>query len=314
MMKGSISVDSTPGQGSIFSLQMTFKYKESKPDMPQPEVTLSEVPVLIVDDNAQNCLIVMEYLRSWHIPGASAASGQEALKMMRHAAEIQNPFKIIVIDYFMPEMNGAKLAELIKSDEALKDAYLILVSFGILTQELEPSEQNYFVTGLTKPIRVSLFLQTLTEVWCQTGNLSHVPEEIEAEKQKPESLDADVLLVEDSLINQRVAAGILRRLGCRVDIAENGKEGVDCFQRKNYDIIFMDANMPEMDGFEATGKIREYEAGLRVTGYGLRVNDESPNSAPRNSQPTTHNPHPHHRHDGLGNGRRSGTGYRRRNG
>jgi len=104
--------------------------------------------------------------------------------------------------------------------------------------------------------------------------------------------NVNILLIEDTPMNQRVAAGILRRYGCMVDIAENGEKGVKRFKEKSYDLIFMDAHMPVMDGFEATRAIREYETGLRVTGCGLRVENEELNPVPRDSQSVPRNLQP----------------------
>ena len=260
MMDGSLEVESEAGTGSAFRFCLKFEYKKEIPINRETGVDLSDTPVLVVDDNAHNRMIVIEYLSAWNIPGESVSSAEEALDVLRKSQQEGNPYKIAVVDYFMPGMDGVELAEAIKTDKVLKDTELILLSSGILTDELEASQRKHFSAGLTKPIRASLFLQTLMEVWEYHESGAPEPVSDTPTVATVPCLDALILLVEDNHINQRVAVGILCRYGCEVDTAENGKEALERFKKKKYAAIFMDAHMPVMDGFEATRKIREHEA------------------------------------------------------
>ena len=266
MMGGVIGVESTWGKGSTFFFRLEIEYREERPVDREIGIDLSDTPVLVVDDNEHNRIIVLEHLRSWNIPGESVSSAGKALDMLRKSKQDGNPYKIAVVDYFMPEMDGVELAEAIKTDENLKETELILLSSGILMEELDAFKRKYFAAGLAKPIRSSLFLQTLMEIWDRhESGAGKIRSFGPVSETRPDAtvpcLNALILLVEDSYINQKVAANILSRYGCEVDIAENGKEALERFRKKEYDAIFMDAQMPVMDGFEATQKIREYETG-----------------------------------------------------
>ncbi|MCP4692690.1 MAG: response regulator, partial [Desulfobacterales bacterium] len=227
MMGGEIGVESEPGKGSTFHFRLEFPCM----DEPVPDeniiAELSEISVLVVDDNEVNRTIALEYLGSWNIPYNGAGSAGEALDRLRRAKQERQPFKIAIIDYFMPGMNGGDLAEAIKADEEISDTLLILLSSGVIDRELSASTRAYFTASLSKPIRLSLFLNTLTAVWRQyrNGDSGRSGPALPAPDQGAEALiiRADVLLVEDNHINQRVASGILGRYGCRVDVAENGR-------------------------------------------------------------------------------------------
>lgn len=259
MMGGTIRVESTEGEGAVFSFIVTFAVRPDSRRNREIAPSRLNVPVLVTDDHEYNRIIASEYLQAWKIPCETACSAEDALFRLREARRKGEPFGIAVIDYFMPGVNGVELAEAIKADDLLKDTELILLSSGILTEELDLRKQRYFSAGITKPIRMSLLIQTISEVWLrrEDGEASLFPPVLPDEK--PVCINADVLLIEDHPINQRVASGVLTRFGCRVDVADNGRQAVDRFRKKKYDVIFMDAHMPVMDGFEASRKIRELE-------------------------------------------------------
>ncbi|MDM8515432.1 response regulator [Desulfobacterales bacterium HSG16] len=260
LMEGTIGVESSPGKGSTFFFRLEFLWEEEIMPAQKIDMDLSNVPVLVVDDNRINQIIAQEYLNSWNISNEAVSSGVEALKLMRGAKLEGHPFRIVILDYYMSEMDGGHLAEAINTDEEINDAVLILLSSGIMISDLDESLQKYFAASLMKPIRISLLFETIVESWIKfTSGISDIEPARADTKEKIPFLAAKILLVEDNRMNQRVAAGILRRYGCSVDIVENGKLALDCFRQKTYDMIFMDANMPVMDGFEATRQIRTHE-------------------------------------------------------
>ncbi|MCP4692634.1 MAG: response regulator, partial [Desulfobacterales bacterium] len=263
MMGGEIGVESEPGKGSIFHFRLEFPCMDEPVPDEKIVAELSEISVLVVDDNEINRTIALEYLGSWNIPCEEAVSAGEAISRLRRAVQESRPFKIAIIDYLMPEMDGADLADAIKADKEISDTVLILLSSGVVARELRASTRVHFAASISKPIRASLFLHTLMDAWRRYRNGEPNRTDHEAPIPKSETaariVRANVLLVEDNHINQRVAAGILRGFGCRVDVAGNGEEAVGRVREKSFDMIFMDAHMPVMDGFEATRKIREYE-------------------------------------------------------
>ncbi|MCP4687453.1 MAG: response regulator [Desulfobacterales bacterium] len=271
LMGGRIQVESELGKGSTFSFNLELSCgmeKTPEKDL-KIESGISDAPVLIVDDNEINRLIATRYLQSWRIPCDSAASAADALEALRRARRRGRPFRIAVLDYYMPEVDGAELAGMIKADEEIQDTLLILLSSGLLHVELDESIQSHFATSLLKPIRLRLFIQILSEVWQKKQSGAFRRPRAERPVQKNEgslpTINARVLLVEDNHMNQRVAAGVLKRYGCRVEIAENGVGALELLETEAFDVIFMDAHMPVMDGFRATKAIRKQEKGERRT-------------------------------------------------
>jgi signal transduction histidine kinase/DNA-binding response OmpR family regulator len=264
MMGGSIGVKSAIGIGSEFFIR--FKLSIKKEIRKLKDIDLCKVPVLVVDDSALNRRIALDYLQSLEIPCDEADCAAEAMKKLKQAKRDGNAFGIAVLDYFMVGTAGPSLAEKIKTDPLIGDTVLVLLSSGFLASELDPMTSAYFSESLLKPIRIYPFLQALSTAWRTSNHGSPVGRTEESgryERREIVSIKADILLVEDSAINQKVALGLLRRYGCAVDLAENGKEALAWFQRKNYGAIFMDVHMPIMDGFEATRQIRQMEAQRR---------------------------------------------------
>ncbi|MCP4688656.1 MAG: response regulator, partial [Desulfobacterales bacterium] len=263
MMGGEIGVESEVGKGSTFHFRLTFPLADDHVSDEKIKTELSDVSILVVDDNELTRMIALEHLESWSIPCEGADSAEKALDRLRQAAQESHPFRIAIIDYFMPGMNGGDLANAIKADRQISDALLILLSSSMIDGKLDAATRDHFAASLLKPIRPSLFLRTLADAWrryrygdaARTERALPPPGPGDAAR----VVSADVLLVEDNRINQRVAAGILGRYGCRVDVVGNGAEAVDRIRKKAFDLIFMDAHMPVMDGFEATREIRERE-------------------------------------------------------
>jgi signal transduction histidine kinase/DNA-binding response OmpR family regulator len=261
MMGGSIDVKSAVDIGSEFFIR--FKLPIEKEMRQHKDIDLWNVPVLVVDDIALSRRIALDYLQSLEIPCDEAECAAEAMTKLKQAKRDGNPFGIAVLDYFMVERAGPNLAEMIKTDALIGDTVLILLSSGVRASDLDPITSAYFSASVLKPIRIDPFLQALSTSWRTSENGLPVnrPEEFgKYERREIVSIKADILLVEDNAINQKVAMGLLRRYGCAVDLAENGKEALAWFQRKKYGGIFMDVHMPIMDGFEATRQIRQIEA------------------------------------------------------
>ena len=262
MMDGTIKVESTVGQGSVFSFNLSLPCSADAGCDIGLDVDLADVRVLVVDDNPRNREITMEYLQLRSIPGEAADSAEMALDLLRREKDRGRPFDVAVLDHRMPGMNGGQLALLIKNDPRLKDTVLILLSSFIPVDDLTAEIRACFAGSLNKPIKVSVFFETLMDAW--NGHLNGKPRPVSLPSAPPlafEPLFAEtrVLLTEDSRMNQQVAKEVLKRFGCRVDVAVDGKEAVHRFASTPYDLIFMDVHMPVMDGFEATRAIRDLE-------------------------------------------------------
>jgi len=256
MMGGTLNVKSKTDKGSTFFFSIPLTRDKSKTNTEEINestlpINLTEKWTLIVDDNEPSRLIILEYLSSWDIPCGIAASAREALQMMRAAASRKQPFDTAIIDLHMSGMNGIELANAITNNDQLKETKLILMS----SESLTGMNIENIPVKLTKPIRAFELHNAMESLYRQPR--SH---DSKAQKEnKSISFNAEILLVEDNRVNQKVAMAIIRKLGCHVDIAENGKVALEKLSRKSYDMIFMDCQMPVLDGYEATRRIRESE-------------------------------------------------------
>ncbi len=263
LMGGKIGVQSKPGQGSIFWFTATLAK--------QPAATLTEQPpaadlrnlrVLIVDDNATNRLILHQQLLSWECLPAEATSGVEALAMLRSTQARGEPFRLVLCDWQMPDMDGGMLSAQIKQDRALVATSLILLtSAGEIGHE-ESLAQLGFDAGLTKPVRQLELYDALTAVLgARAGGRDERPAPTPTAPDPPAHAAAGrrVLLAEDNPVNQKLARHILSRLGYQAEVVDNGQMAVQAYLAKPYELILMDVQMPQMDGFEATAQIRQFE-------------------------------------------------------
>ena len=270
-MGGQIVVESNVGQGSTFSFTLQLVQAENAPPAAAIEADLTGVRVLVVDDNAISRRVIHEQINSWQMRNDGCDSGAEALAVLRAAQQSSDPYQIAIIDYQMSEMDGEELARKIKADPRLKDTVLVmLTSFGVRGHASKMTAAG--VAGyLVKPVHHSQLMDVLMTVWDAhlTGKSSGlVTRHSIAETKKalaPSSRQTRtgprrrILVVEDNATNQRLAQRLLEKKGHRVEVAANGHEAVQMQEQAAYEIIFMDCQMPGMNGFEATMAIREME-------------------------------------------------------
>ncbi|MCP9446985.1 MAG: response regulator [Nitrospira sp.] len=274
LMGGRIGVVSTVGVGSTF--WFTARLGVPADAHRQASAALARPPgnrrILIVDDHAVNRKILEQQLGDYEYQCRSVETPHEALQCLRQAAERGEPFDLAIIDMQMPGMDGLELARSIKADQRISAARLVLLTSMGRRGDAKLAQEAGFSAYLTKPIRRSQLLDCLKLALAGEGSgdaspggvpagiiTTHVLSEVRA------SLRGHVLLVEDNPVNQKVAVKMLEKLGCRVDVAGNGKEAVEAIERIRYTLVFMDCQMPEMDGFEATRIIREREGTARHT-------------------------------------------------
>ena len=260
MMGGEIDVHSTPGAGSTFSFTASFVAAESESVSQGPATELSRARALIVDDNTTNCEILERYLDACAMKHDTAKCGEEALEMLRAAATRGTPYDVALVDMKMPGMSGADLARHVRKEGALGRTQLILLT-SMSSCDMASAQAMGFAAYLNKPVRRSELHWRIAGVL--DGTLA--PSRALPPPSNP-AAPARVLLVEDNRVNQEVGKAMLRKLGCQVDVAEDGRAGLDAAFTKHYDIVMMDCQMPNMDGFEATAAIRSREAQLEVAG------------------------------------------------
>ncbi|MBA2660579.1 MAG: response regulator [Nitrosospira sp.] len=269
LMGGDIAAKSRVGMGSTFWFTLRLPLQGNHPAEVRPHTELAGVRVLIVDDNAVNRLVLQEQLRVWKMRIGSCVSGIEALRTLHEASAAGNPYQIAILDCQMPEMDGEMLGAAIKADPLLHDVPLVMLSsLGQEGDIRERLKKIGFAAYLVKPAHQSELLETLVSVWDahrrhQSVDLisDHLPLPKTHEATLTDSPDRPfigtrVLLAEDNATNQIVGGMMLRNLGCHVDIAANGLEVMQMIEKFPYEIVFMDCEMPEMDGYEATAEIR----------------------------------------------------------
>ena len=265
LMGGKIDFESEVGKGTKFFF--TIPLRKGKPEKLTPRYNLEGLRVLIVDDNEVNRRILEYYVKSWGMIGESASNAKEALEKAVSASASGKPFDVAIIDYMMPEEDGFSLAKKLKAQEATASIRLVLLTSLTRVGIAKESKKAGFTGFLTKPVRQSQLYDCLAMVMgLKEGEeekvliTKHVIEEVKTEKEKKK-----ILLVEDNPVNQKVAAIMLEKMWYRVDIASNGKEAVEAVKKNTYDLILMDCQMPEMDGYEATREIRKLEGEKRHT-------------------------------------------------
>jgi two-component system sensor histidine kinase/response regulator len=271
LMEGQIGVQSTPGEGATFWFTARFLKPSGLPAPAKENYSrdLFDLRVLVVDDNATNRQILRHQIVAWKMQKGSAASGFEALKILRAAAEAGQPYDVALLDMQMPEMDGLSLAKAIKADPAIAPTRLIiLTSLGHVMTKAELTAHG-IDAYLVKPVKQSRLFDCLVDVVGSTR-----AEHIFAKPASPlpgtpatgAPLKARILLAEDNAVNQKVALAQLRKLGYTADAVANGLEVVQALDDVPYDLIFMDCQMPEMDGYEATQCIRKREHEASTSG------------------------------------------------
>jgi signal transduction histidine kinase/DNA-binding response OmpR family regulator len=257
MMGGTIGIESTPGVGSTFWFTARL-YKRSAPaGGPAVLPELRGMRVLCVDDHATNRAILEAQLAAWGIQVDSVADGPSALDRLHAAYLHARPYALVILDHQMPGMDGVMLARQIKAAPSLQSTPLVMLSsFGSRPQG-EEAQQASIAAYLTKPVRQSQLYDCLATVLSRSTRPSLAAAPGHALSEIPRH--ARVLVAEDNVVNQKVAMRMLEKLGCRVDVVANGLEAVEAVARIMYDGVFMDCQMPEMDGYEATAVIRQHE-------------------------------------------------------
>ncbi|OQP48001.1 hybrid sensor histidine kinase/response regulator [Niastella populi] len=268
MMGGSIWIESKEGKGSIFHFTVQLNLHPPKEKYCVASIEkLEGMPVLIVEDNQTASVYIRHMLKHFRMQPACATSGEEALRELMKGLERQKPYPLILLDISLSgEMDGFELAQAIRKNAKLQATKVIVISMS-----QKPEDRKRFASlGMTeffsKPFSQSDLLDTILNI---VNNRKHLllkdhsdlnPFKNAVQEIVPQTTALDILLAEDNLVNQEVTSCMLIKRGHRVTIAPNGEEAIKSVSRKIFDVVLMDVQMPILNGYEATQKIRQMEA------------------------------------------------------
>ena len=267
MMGGTIGVDSEPGKGSTFHFTADFELAFQAMGKKSRQVgDLKDMRVLVVDDSTTSQNIFKETLESFSFDVTVADSGAKALEKIDRAEEGGQSFDLVIMDWKMPGMGGIETSRIIKQHAESKHIPRIIMATSYGRQEVMQQAEEIGLDGfLIKPVNPSLMFNTIMEVFGK--EIDRKPRSRAIQETDKDILKkirgARILLAEDNEINQQVAMEILMGAGLQVSLANNGQEAVDALKEHDFDAVLMDIQMPVMDGYKATRRIRKWECGMR---------------------------------------------------
>jgi CheY-like chemotaxis protein/nitrogen-specific signal transduction histidine kinase/HPt (histidine-containing phosphotransfer) domain-containing protein len=269
LLGGQIGVESQPGKGSRFWFTATFeKQKEFKEISFTLPPDIRGLRILVVDDNQTNRTILVKMLESFGCSPEAIASGNEAIQVLKRVVRQEKPFDLVLLDMQMPQMDGEQTLRAIKADPELEDVLVIILTSIGIRGDVARLEALGCAGYLTKPIKQSQLFDTIITIWSRQKTVV---------KEKPSTIvtrhtiaeqkhrRVHILLAEDNPMNQKLAVTLLEKAGYSVDAVEDGRMVIEAVKRRDYDLILMDVQMPEMNGFEATQAIRAREGEVKHT-------------------------------------------------
>ena len=262
LMNGEIKVTSEPGKGSSFYFSAEFE-KQTIALKSTALHDLIDLHVLIVDDNATNREILDHHTRDWKMRSSLSASGAQALDMLRDASGT-DPYDLAILDMQMPEMDGLMLGRAIKADPAIAATRLVMLTSLGNQLDAEDMKEAGIEACVLKPVKQARLFNRIAEIMADHKPIVRKKVQTDALSIKtpvtpppaPGRKPVRILLAEDNIINQKVAIGLLNNIGYKADVANNGVEVLAALEVKPYDVILMDCQMPELDGYETTQRIR----------------------------------------------------------
>jgi signal transduction histidine kinase/CheY-like chemotaxis protein len=266
MMGGTLSVDSVPGRGSTFHFRARFARGPAfiRPPAPPSESLPPRMPVLVVDDNSTNRLLLNDILLRWNLRPTLVESGEAALAEMTSRAKTGDRFELVLLDVHMPGIDGFVVAERIMQRPELSGATILMLTSANQSGDVARSREIGVAGYLVKPIAQAELRDAITTALHGSAALAGASTGADAQPGAAPPVaprvSARLLLAEDNAVNQVLALRLLEKLGHRVVVVANGADAVEAWRSEPFDAILMDVQMPEMSGFEATSRIREAEA------------------------------------------------------
>ena len=297
-MGGEIWAESEPGEGSTFSFTAWLERQTGEvSSRHRPQADLGGLRVLLADDNATAREILGKMLSSFGFEVDFAASGKAALAMLEQAASDSKPYPLVLMDWRMEGMDGVEATRRIKSHESLSLIPKVIIVTAYGREDAISAARDVAIDGLlTKPVTSSILLDSIMLAMerdqgggVRTSRRSDVAREVKAKLR-----GAHVLLVEDNEVNQELALELLTSSGISVEVACNGQEALDLLAERDFDGVLMDCQMPVMDGFTATRKIREQDKLPRPACSG---NDRQRHGRGSGAMPGRRNERPYHQAD-----------------
>jgi two-component system sensor histidine kinase/response regulator len=266
MMGATLEVASDVGKGSEFSFTIEIPVEEGVPaPLPEPgAVSLPGLKMLVVDDNASNRRIVREMLAAVGVSMDEASHADEGLEALRRTARSGSPYALAIIDAQMPGRDGFELAGFVRADASLTATRLLMLTSAGQRGDAQRCRELGIRGYLTKPVTRADLLDTIAGVLGSADAAPGTGEVVTRHRIAESRRQLHILLAEDNPVNQEVAATMLRKRGHHVDVVGNGREAVEQAARERYDVVLMDVQMPEMDGYEATRAIRATESGREL--------------------------------------------------
>jgi CheY-like chemotaxis protein len=266
MMGGAMWVQSEVGKGSHFHFTaylVAASAKEIKVGAPAPPEVLRGVKVLVVDDNRTNRRILEGMLRHWEMKPVAVESGDLALAQLSEGHEAGAPYRLVLTDMHMPKMDGFALVERIRQRPELSTATIMMLTSAGHRGDAARCQELGVSAYLLKPIRQSELREAIARVLGAEKPQGAIPllTRYSLQDAREPGSSLKLLLAEDNLVNQRLAVRLLEKRGHRVAVAANGVEALAALKKESFDVVFMDVQMPEMDGMETTAAIREEEKG-----------------------------------------------------
>ena len=262
LMGGETGLESELGHGSTF--WFTLRVGKVAPVLPAPIADLAGIRALVVDDNRTNRILMCTLLRAWGADPEDVPGGEEALRKLHAEHDAGRNYDVAILDYQMPGMDGEALGRTIKADPRFEAIPLVMMSSLVRRGDAQRLSGHGFAAYLPKPLRqnqvkdcLELVLGRVGAGTAQSGGIITTHRVREASMRK-----LKILLAEDNAVNQKVALGLLRRLGQTADIVENGELALAALREQRYDLVLMDCQMPVMDGFETTRLLRREDSGV----------------------------------------------------
>ncbi len=264
LMGGELQVQSHVGQGSTFWFTIPFTRQiEPQDETAVPAADLQDLRVLVVDDNATNRLILREIMTNWGARVVEAENGIQGLAALKQAQDAGQPFQLVLLDGRMPELDGFGMAEAIHLDAGFSGPAVMMLTSDARSGDLARAQRLGIAGYLVKPVKRHDLREAIDHALHRTqmaAALPPPPPSITPEDQRP----LRILLADDSADNRLLIQAYLKKYPFQLDIAENGEEALAKFQANSYDLVLMDIQMPVMDGYTATRRLREWEGQQQV--------------------------------------------------